>query len=137
MSMRKPWTIFLSILPVAVLLAGCFPGADPGVAVSGRVTYQGKPVDDAMLFFRVDFDKSGRGASAYISDGRYSIPAERGPYPGPFNVEIVRIGRETPAGNQEGVKAGTPSIPEKYNKQTELRVVIPAKKEYELFFELK
>jgi hypothetical protein len=135
--MRKPRTFFLGLLPATALLAGCFPGANPGVAVSGRVTYQGKPVDDAMIFFRLDFDKSGRGASAYISNGRYSIPAERGPFPGEFDVEIVPVGGVAPTGNPGGPEAGAPSIPEKYNRKTELRVVIPARKEYELFFELK
>jgi hypothetical protein len=134
--MRKLRTILLGILPAAAMLAGCFPGATPGVAVSGRVTYQGKPVDDAMIFFRVDFDKSGRGASAYISGGRYSIPADRGPFPGEFNVEIVSITKPTPQGSQAGPDAGATSIPEKYNKETTLRVIIPARKEYELLFDL-
>jgi hypothetical protein len=135
-SMRKRQTIFLGLLVAVALLAGCFPGANPGVAVSGRVTYQGKPVDDAMIFFRVDFEKTGRSSSAYISGGRYSIPADRGPFPGEFNVEIVSISKPTPTGNQVTPDAGSPSIPEKYNKYTELRVVIPPRKEYELLFDL-
>jgi hypothetical protein len=134
--MRKTRTIFLVLLAAAALLAGCFPGAIPGVAVSGRVTYQGKPVDDAMIFFRVDFDKSGRGATGYISGGRFSIPADRGPFPGEFGVEIVPIGKATTPESQGGLQATTASIPEKYNNTTELRVTIPARKEFELFFDL-
>src|SRR5688572_29821884 len=74
------------LLALAVLATGCGPG--PGVAVSGAVTYQGKPVEDGMIQFIPSAETQGPTAGAEIKDGKYSIPAQSGPVPGSYRVEV-------------------------------------------------
>jgi hypothetical protein len=117
-----------------VLAAGCYQPEEPGVAVSGRVNYRGKPVKEATIFFTPDIDKKGKGGHSEIRDGHYSIPPEEGPYPGEFNVMIVgpqdAMGKPAPSND--------PPIPERYRNFNELRVAIPErKKSYSFDFELR
>lgn len=120
--------------PILMSLAGCYGPATPGVAVSGRVTYQGKPVREGAIFFTPDVDKEGKGGQGLISRGRYSLPSEEGPYPGELNVIIVDPRRDNP-----NFKPGwtDPLIPERYRDFKSLRVTIPARKSYSFDFDLK
>src|SRR5262245_40558202 len=68
-------------------LAGCGPSRS---MVSGEVTYEGKPVDDAAVLFVPD----GGGAEATqvgasIHDGKYTIDDGRGLRPGKYKVQIT------------------------------------------------
>jgi hypothetical protein len=129
---RSRATIVLPLFCLG-LAAGCYQPAEPGVAVSGRVNYRGKPVKEATIFFTPDIDKKGKGGNAEIHDGHYSIPAEEGPYPGEFNVTVVAAqdakGKPLPTND--------PPIPERYRNFNELRVVIPERKSYSFDFELR
>lgn len=59
--------------------------------LEGAVTVKGKPVRDGQIFFSPNNSRgnSGPGAVAFISDGRYSTPADHGVVGGPYIAEIV------------------------------------------------
>lgn len=123
----------LFLAPLVAATLGCSTQTEPGVAVSGRVTYQGKPVKEAAIFFTPDPDKPGKGGHGLISDGRYAIPAEDGPYPGPFNVIIVDPRRDNPSYRKDSIE---PMISERYRAFGAIRVTIPARKSYSFDFQL-
>lgn len=122
------------VVPLLALAAGCSRPAETGVAVSGRVTYRGKPVHDAVIFFTPDIDKKGKGGNGPIRNGYYSIPADSGPFPGEFNVMVVDPRQDRPDAFPDSTD---PILPERYRQFNELRVVIPAnRKSYSFDFDL-
>ena len=69
---RAPRALLLTL--GLTLLAGCGPGeAD---AVTGAVTYNGKPVEEGVLNFR---SSAGQAASAKIAGGRYAMAGPLAP----------------------------------------------------------
>lgn len=127
----------LRVLLAAALLptvAGCYGPATPGVAISGRVTYQGKPVREAAIFFTPDISKSGKGGQGVITRGRYSIPSEEGPYPGELNVIIVDPRKDNPKYRPGWTD---PILPDSYRDFSKLKVTIPARKSYSFDFDLR
>ena len=127
----------LPVLLAAPLLAsivGCYGAETPGVAISGRVTYQGKPVREAAIFFTPDISKEGKGGQGVVKHGRYSIPSEEGPYPGELNVMIIDPRRENP-----NYKPGwnDPLLPDSYRSFDSMKVTIPNRKSYSFDFDLK
>lgn len=83
---RAPATL-LAIL----LAAGCGSGGAGRLSVSGKVTYQGRPVPAGSVTFEPDASRgaSGPGAVAEIKDGRYRTPSGKGPTAGPHRVRIT------------------------------------------------
>ena len=84
--------VFLLFISFAAI-AGCADGGIPGLyLVSGRVTYEGKPVDGATISF------VGRGTerpATAISkaDGTYDLHTldSRGALPGNYNVVVTKM----------------------------------------------
>jgi hypothetical protein len=66
-------------------LPGC--GGNAQVEVEGSVTYDGQPIKAGTIAFMAT-DEKARNAGGTILDGKYRIPAERGPRPGSFRIEI-------------------------------------------------
>jgi hypothetical protein len=58
------------------------------VEVQGNVTYQGAPAEHGLITFRPATGSSGPAAGTGIINGKYFIPAEKGPVAGPHEVEI-------------------------------------------------
>ena len=76
---------------IAIIIALASPGcgsAGRGVAVSGKVTYAGEPVQDGAIQFIPQPGTDGPSAGATIADGTYSIQAHSGPVPGDYRVQI-------------------------------------------------
>jgi hypothetical protein len=71
-------------------LVGC--GGNSTVRVSGKVTFQGKPVPAGKIYFMADGSKGNNGATGFatIVDGEYDTSAEDGSgvTPGPVKVMI-------------------------------------------------
>jgi hypothetical protein len=126
-----PRPCVLLAVPLVAAFAGCYRPVEPGVAVSGRVTYLGKPVN-ASISFVPDIDKSGHGGSATIANGWYSIRPEDGLIPGEFNVLIVPVDKP---GSSPTPDAAT--IPKKYKDMNMLRVKVPARKSFSYDFDLE
>ncbi|QDS85991.1 hypothetical protein EC9_01490 [Rosistilla ulvae] len=123
-SMRSPvLTLSLGLL----LVTGCGDGTDPNRrTISGRVTFQGKPVPQGEIRFAPV--AAGSASAARITDGNFEISHRGGVMVGESTVSIVATSQASSATQEEldsGVDLGAAmTIPSKYNTQTELRVEI-------------
>jgi len=130
--MSKPRDRCILLAIPIVLAAGCYYQVDPGVAITGRVTYRGKPVADGRISMLPDSNTKSRATSARITDGRFSIATRDGPLPGTFRVEVVAHG---PGGSETPPEAA--AIPEKYNRASGLQVTVPRRKSFTYLIDLE
>jgi hypothetical protein len=121
-------------------LSGCGGKVTERVAVAGEVTFDGQPLQEGQ----VDFEPRGPGRMAIgqVSNGRYTIAAERGPSAGDYLVRITAT-RPTGAMASTGSKPGDELrevyeqfLPAKYNDASELSLKIDATSAIEKDFEL-
>jgi hypothetical protein len=73
-----------------LFVAGCGKSDPSGrVAISGSVTFQGKPLDQGTIQF-TSADAGGKAAisGGMIKDGKFSVPADKGLPPGKYRVQI-------------------------------------------------
>lgn len=73
---------------IVAMLAGVGCGGPVKRAVSGTVTLDGKPLDEAVIMF-VPLDIQAGKTGAAITRGRYDVPREGGLLPGRYRVEIA------------------------------------------------
>lgn len=97
----------VSTVLVVVLVVGC-GGDDLGkrYAVSGTITYKGKPLPKGSIAFISD-KPDGRGASGVIEDGKYQLTtqtANDGAFPGTYQITINDIVVDTAAAEAETKK---------------------------------
>ena len=122
MSRRSAAAAGLLVLSVSCLLAaGCGGRKDMG-RVSGTVTYQGKPVPDAILLFRPK-DKSP-GAARTDAAGRYKLNTFRrgdGGFAGTSVVTItpwvegfIELPDDAITGRKPPPEVPRPDIPDRY-----------------------
>jgi len=115
-------------------ITGCGGETGPERAeVEGEVTFDGQPVELGTISFESQ-DAKGSSAGGTIKDGRYHIPADKGPTIGRFKVKIVasrKTGRMIPMGAGLGAEKGAEVqdevvyyIPREYNSATTLSVEI-------------
>jgi hypothetical protein len=117
----------LVVLPA--LLAGCGGDEIRRVEVSGSVTLDGKPLDDAAILF-VPIE-GGPTAGTEFTGGQYRIEQSGGPSPGPYRVEITAFrntGEMIPDSDlPEKMEERQESIvPARYNRESELRAELTA-----------
>jgi hypothetical protein len=67
-------------------ISGC--GGPVKRAVTGSVTLDGKPLEEAVILF-VPLDGNGRKTGAQISAGRYEVLGDVGLLPGRYRVEVA------------------------------------------------
>ena len=120
------WSIPLLVVCCLVLCCGC--GSEgKRRALSGSVTFQGKPLEHGNITF---LTASGPAGGALIRAGRYDVPASQGLEPGSYRVMIsapvpggVRSPEEIAAGASPRAKE---QLPAKYNTATTLTVDVKA-----------
>lgn len=100
--------------------AGC--GGSSGLAVKGRVTLDGAPVENGSISFFAP--GNGPRAAAAVEGGEYVIPAAKGLTPGAYRVEVTWLkptGRKIPS-KDPGMTADETreAIPAKYNTASTL-----------------
>ncbi len=79
----------LALAAVVLLSAGCGKTDSQGrLAVTGTVTFQGKPLDQGTILFTPLDPKAGAPAGATIKDGKFAIDAQKGLAPGKYRVGI-------------------------------------------------
>lgn len=83
----------------AVLILGCgdTTGLGKRYAVSGKVTYQGKPLEKGRINF-IPTQADGRAAGGEIENGDYSLTTAEpgdGAFPGTYKVTIVAVDLDT------------------------------------------
>lgn len=108
-----------------LMLSGCRDPNSPQ-AVSGSVTFQGKPLDQGTIEFTAP--DAPAPFAALISDGKYDIPAAQGLVPGNCKVRITSTEAFpiTPEEYAAG-KTAPPAkerIPEKYNAASQETVEV-------------
>ena len=113
-------TVSWMLLTVTI---GC--GQSNRAAVSGRVSLDGKAVEDGVISFTPADGNSRLAAWGKIEAGHYLIPAKAGPALGTNRVEMRwtrKTGRLVPAPppmlQEEEVKE---AIPAQYNSESELK----------------
>jgi hypothetical protein len=76
----------LLLIGTSIVLAGCGPHSDR-LAVSGKVTLNGEPLDGGSIQFTSLGQKKMNGG-AMVNGGSYSIAQDKGLLPGTYHVEI-------------------------------------------------
>ena len=125
-----PALLLLPLVLSLVAVAGC--DAEPRhESVSGAVTLDGKPLDDAEVRFTPDGGE-GLTVGSLAQNGRYSLPNPPGLIPGKYRVSISARGSAaaspgTPP-DLDLARPGGPTerIPARYNHQTTLRAEVSA-----------
>lgn len=121
--LADPLWVGLLLLP----LAGCGPTGPVRLAVTGNVTFGGKPLDSGTIgFYPRQLDGAFLG-EATIVNGRYSIPASDGLRPGDYLVQV-----SSPIPNSTAPNDGTPGsvklaqdrIPTRYNTKSKLAATV-------------
>lgn len=104
--------------------------------VSGKVTFDGTPVEKGLIVMTPTGETKGPSSGAEIKNGEYSIPRETGLVPGTYKVEITasksvgRIEVQGVAGATGGLSGSQTAenlvmyIPEKYNTQSTLTYTV-------------
>ena len=118
---------FAYCLGIVLLSLGCGRGDGiERVAVSGKVTYQGQPVDDGFITLTpID---SGIQSGARILDGQYEAMGPRGSVPvGKYQVRISWL-KEVPSLQVDGmpVPPQVNQLPAKYDAESELVLEVPS-----------
>ena len=76
------------------------------VEVRGNVTYEGSPVKHGMIVFRPANKSKGPSGGTAIVDGKFLLSADKGPIPGPHEVELKIVDApEKPATMKEPAQA--------------------------------
>jgi len=113
--------IHLSACFLALALVGC--GSNQ-LDLRGDVSYDGTPVDRGSIAFLPEPGTQSRKAAAAIKDGKYEIPADRGPSPGKFRVQITWTKKtgKTAASADPGMTIDETheAMPAKYNTESTL-----------------
>jgi hypothetical protein len=128
-------TLLLAVLSsasVCVVLTGCGPRAAVRHEVTGRVIFDGQPVEEGIIDFE-PLDGQGSKDMAMIVNGDYRIPADKGLMPGRYRVAIVAgdgntgKGDASPDYRQPKGPRGKERIPPEYNIKSNVVREITAK----------
>jgi hypothetical protein len=136
--MKNRWLLLLGL----GLLLGCGRGSEiqRGI-VSGKVSYQGRPVADGMIMFVPTKGTKGPSTNATITDGVYKVNVRGGVPVGIHRVEIDAF--RTATGPASGVAAlgngprKEQYLPKNYNRESTLEATIEAKEEQTQNLDLK
>ncbi len=102
-------------LPLALAIAGgCSKGGADLAPVTGRITFDGRPLADADIEFQPE-GMLPPSVGHTDADGRYELMYKRG-------ITGARIGQHTVRVTvSPSVAKNPPTIPPRYNRQSELR----------------
>src|SRR4051794_32328034 len=97
------------VLLLSLAQAGCNSGDTlPRRAVSGKVDFEGKPLDTGHIeFLPVGSSQEGHAvmAGSPIKDGTYAISQAEGPIPGTYTVRISSPGEKNTGLDEDGMPA--------------------------------
>jgi hypothetical protein len=122
------WWRWTPLILAAAIIPGCGKsGADvTRASISGKVSLGGEPLKEGRIRFIPETTSSAGMAVATIADGKYSIPADKGPAIGKARVEITsyrNTGKKIPLPDSPGQTEDEKEqfLPEKYNMKSKLR----------------
>ncbi len=112
MKNSKTLSVMCLLLLGAIIGLGCGGGSNgqrSKVSLSGKVTYDGKPVSKGRIEFEPDAKEGNKGpvVEVEIRDGAYQAPASQGPISGPHIIRIHGYTGEATATDPNG----TPLFP--------------------------
>ena len=120
---------------------GCGQPKTDRLPVSGEVTLDAQPLDDASIQFSSVPGATASASGAVIVDGKYDIPAEHGLLPGTYDVRIFAPLPLKPDPNAPpGLYSFLPPeerVPAKYNIHTELKAEVARDSDNRFNFELE
>jgi hypothetical protein len=134
--MHAPLRHFLpKLVAMAILTIGC-QGKSERAMVSGKVTFEGKPVEFGDIVFQpVKAPADGAFAQGKIVNGEYRFDLEHGPVVGPNVVQIygykmtgrqvIDIAGKSLSEAPKTIAELVPYIPTKFNEASELTVDVP------------
>jgi len=112
------------VLLLFASISGCGSSASGTAAVSGRVTYKGKPLAKANVSFTPAEGATRAAEGLTDSNGRYTLgtfAAGDGALPGKYRISVIARGPDRPpkagetgSGMPGEMMAGDPIIPIKY-----------------------
>lgn len=114
------------------LVSGCSSdSAAQRRAISGHVTFKGKPLEHGNIQFLFTDAGQGAGAGAAIQNGAYRIPASHGLTPGTYRVlissgEIVKNDKDVDPAGRPLMRLGREVIPPQYNSRSTVKVEVRA-----------
>jgi hypothetical protein len=122
----RPRQALAAALLAAVASAGCGDATPRRGPVHGSVSLDGRPLEAGKIrFFALT---GGVSAEGEVRDGRYEIPADRGPTAGKYRVEVSserKTGRKVPdrdAGPGDLKDETVEAVPARYNRESALQV---------------
>ena len=129
----------------AILLLSCFlvfsgcnsePEGPEMYTVSGNVTFDGQPLDEGRIRFRLTSGDQ-RAFESDIINGKYSLQTMEGPMQVEVRASRIVPGKfEQASPDDEPQPVGEMYIPAKYNAKTELTAQVTPDGENEFPFEL-
>lgn len=130
----------LMVLALLGFLTGCGSSTGGRLAISGRVTFRGSPLNEGTIEF-VSTD-GNRQSGAAIVKGDYSIPAAKGLPAGKYTVRISAVQEagaavQGPPGPESMTQKAQDLIPPEYNAQTTLTAEVKAGERNSFTFNLK
>jgi hypothetical protein len=82
-----------AVVALVLVCAGCGGNRLNRQAVSGTVTYKGKPIVLGSIIFAPAEGRGPTFVSAPIQDGKFSIRKDAGPVPGTYQVRFEALDR--------------------------------------------
>lgn len=123
---------------VLFVCGGCGDVEPVGNSVSGTVTFQGKPLDQGSIEFAPAASQDTM-TGAPITNGQYSVSAENGLKPGPYQVRITSsTGGQASTDAMPGEVTEVPKqrIPSQFNSQTTLKADVTESGENRFDFDI-
>jgi len=151
-TVMNPLRVSLITLGMLVILhVGCSSSDQPDLGqVTGTVTLDGKPLTGVAVVFQPETGRPARGMTD--AEGKYEltyIRETKGTKVGPNRVEIAPSEEGEESGDVEAAdgetqpapspsKPGKPTVPARYNAQSELKVdVVPGENTFDFPLESK
>jgi hypothetical protein len=102
----------LIVAVLSLLAAGCAENQSrwDRVGVSGKVTFEGRPVADGSISLRPSAGTQGPASGAKIEDGKYAIPVEQGPATGRYTAMLTIVVPDSPDARQRQQRPTPPGM---------------------------
>ena len=129
-------------LVIVMAVTGCGRNPLGRLAISGKVTLNGQPLEQGNIAFEPTNRQTGVASGTNIVDGSYSIPTEKGLPPGKYIVRIYSAVRPKtgPSGDAPGgsgdIGPAVQIIPPEYNTRSEKSVEVTSKDDNEFNFDV-
>jgi hypothetical protein len=126
-----------SLLIAVAAVAGCREATDR-LAVGGKITLNGEPLDNGSIRFSSREAASPMSAGAMIQDGAFFVPQDKGLRVGSYLVEISAPDTKAPPvlDRASGMKVAPERIPAEYNVDSRQTIDVTAEGDNQFDFDI-